>query len=54
MNTVEDDPTRGYSYPAMFRTKDGCLLPAYCRGDANDGDNLCRIGITKVEISSIE
>ena len=54
LNTVEDDPTRGYSYPAMFRTKDGCLLLAYCRGDANDGDNLCRIGITKVEISSIE
>lgn len=54
LNTVEDDPTRGYSYPAMFRTKDGCLLLAYCRGDAADGDNLCRIGISKAEIASIE
>lgn len=54
LNVIEDDPTRGYSYPAMFKTKDGRLLLGYCRGDAKDGNNLCRIGIAEIEIDSIE
>ena len=54
LNMIEDDPTRGYSYPAIFATNDGRLLVAYCRGDAADGNNLCRIGISEIETASIE
>jgi hypothetical protein len=54
LNIIEDDESRGYCYPAILETKDGCLLLAYCRGDAADGNTLCRIGITKIEMDSIE
>ncbi len=54
LNVIEDDPTRGYSYPAMFKTNDGRLLLGYCRGDAADGNNLCRLGISDVEIDTVE
>ena len=54
LNIIEDDETRGYSYPAMFKTNDGRLLLGYCRGDGIDGNNLCRIGISEIEIESIE
>jgi len=54
LNVIEDDPTRGYSYPAMFKTRDGRLLLGYCRGDEADGNHLCRIGIAEIEIGSIE
>ena len=54
LNVIEDDPSRGYSYPAVFATNDGRLLVAYCRGDASDGCQLCRIGIVEIEINSIE
>ena len=54
INTIEDEETRGYSYPAIFATNDGRLLLAYCRGDASDGCQLCRIGICEIEIDSIE
>ena len=54
LNVIEDDESRGYCYPAMFQTRDNCLLVAYCRGDAKDGNTLCRLGITKIAIDSIE
>ena len=54
LNVVEDEFTRGYCYPAMFATRDGHLLLGYCRGDGVDGNMLCRLGISKVEIASIE
>ena len=54
LNIIEDDPTRGYCYPAIFKTHDGHLLLAYCRGNAEDGNTLCRLGIAKAEIESIE
>ena len=54
LNVIEDDESRGYCYPALFATHDGCLLLGYCRGDAADGNTLCRIGITKIEIDTIE
>ncbi len=54
LNIIEDDPTRGYCYPSIFQTNDGHLLLAYCRGDAIDGNTLCRLGIARVEIASIE
>lgn len=54
LNILEDDPTRGYCYPALFATNDGYLLVAYCRGDAADGNTLCRLGIARIETASIE
>jgi hypothetical protein len=54
LNTIEDDESRGYCYPAIFKTTDNSLLVAYCRGDANDGHTLCRLGIAKIAIDSIE
>ena len=54
LNIIEDDPTRGYCYPSIFQTNDNHLLLAYCRGDAVDGNTLCRLGIARVEIESIE
>lgn len=54
LNTIEDDPNRGYCYPALFQTRDDHLLIAYCRGDAEDGNMLCRLGISRIELSSIE
>ena len=54
LNIIEDDPARGYCYPAIFGTKDGRLLLAYCRGDEADGNTLCRLGIAEADIDSIE
>ena len=54
LNMIEEDPTRGYCYPAILPTKDRCLLLGYCRGDAVDGNTLCRLGIAKIEMDSIE
>lgn len=54
LNIIEDDPARGYCYPAVFGTNDGRLLLAYCRGDEADGNTLCRLGIAKADIDSIE
>lgn len=53
LNLIEEDPTRGYCYSAIFPTADGHLLLAYCRGDINDGNMLCRLGIARVEIGTI-
>jgi hypothetical protein len=54
INVIEAEETRGYAYPAIFKTNDGRLLLAYCRGDQSDGNHLCRIGIAEIEIDSIE
>lgn len=54
LNIVEDDPTRGYCYPALFETKDGHILVGYCRGDGEDGDMLCRLGIAKIKTETVE
>lgn len=54
LNVIEDDEKRGYSYPAVFETKDGRLLVAYCRGNSADGSQLCRLGISEIEINSIK
>ena len=54
INIIEDDPTRGYCYPSLFETNDGHILLAYCRGDEKDGNTLCRLGIARIEIDSIE
>ena len=54
LNVIEDDEERGFCYPAIFATRDSSLLLAYCRGNAEDGDTLCRLGIAKIGIDSIE
>lgn len=54
LNYIEEDPARGYCYPAIFETKDGCLLCAYCRGNADDRGCLNRLGIMKITKSTIE
>lgn len=54
LNIIEDDPSRGYCYPALFGTNDGRLLLAYCRGDETDGNTLCRLGIAEIDVDSIE
>lgn len=54
MNIVGDDPDRGYSYPAMFFTNDGHLLLGICRGSGAEGNNLCTLGIVKIDLSTVE
>lgn len=51
---VIEDGERGFCYPAVFFTKDGSLLCAYCRGGKEDGACLFRLGITKILLSEIE
>ncbi|MBQ8345041.1 MAG: exo-alpha-sialidase [Clostridia bacterium] len=54
LTVLEDDPERGFSYPAILETRDGGLLLAYCRGSAEDGNHLCRLGISKLDLTSME
>jgi len=54
LHIIEDDPNRGYCYPAMFITNDGHMLCAYCRGGEEDRCCLFRLGIAKIELASIE
>lgn len=54
LNIIENEEARGYCYPSIFKTEDGCLLLAYCRGDAADGNTLCRLGISKIRIDEIK
>ena len=54
INIIWDDPNRGYSYPALFQTRDGHLMIAHGMGGYEDGGNLCRIGITKLKLDTIE
>ncbi|MBQ8894429.1 MAG: exo-alpha-sialidase [Clostridia bacterium] len=54
LQNIEEDSNRGYSYPALFETKDGCILIGYCRGNSADGDQLCRLGIGKIRMDSLE
>lgn len=54
INVIECDEQRGYCYPAIFKTKDGCLLLGYCRGSSTDGNTLCRLGISKIKLEEIK
>lgn len=55
LNTVENDPSRGFCYTAMFFTADNCLLLGYCRGQFGpDRGCLNRLGIMKVRLDSVE
>ena len=50
---LEDDPERGYCYPAMFFTRDRHMLLSYCRGNADDGNCLSRLGIQRIPLSEL-
>lgn len=50
---VEEEPDRGYCYPAMFFTKDNSMLCAYCRGGEEDKSCLARLGIMKISLDEI-
>lgn len=54
LNIVGDDPDRGYAYPAMFFTNDGGMLLGICRGSGEEGNNLCTLGIYKIDLSTVE
>lgn len=45
---IEDDPENGYCYPAVFFTKDGSMLVAYCSGGPKDHICLARLSIQKI------
>ena len=49
------DERRGYCYPAILKTNDGCLLISYCRGDVFlHGEILDSTGIVKIKIDTID
>lgn len=50
---IEADEDRGFCYPAMFFTNDGCILVAYCRGGTEDGFCLTRLGMGKISLKDI-
>ena len=54
LHVIEDDPERGYCYPAMFFTADNAVLCAYCRGGAEDKICLNRLGIMKIGLNEIQ
>lgn len=54
MTVIEDGEDRGYCYPAMIFTKDNAMLCAYCRGTADDGYCLSRLGIMKISLDEIK
>ncbi len=51
---IEDDKERGYCYPAMFFTEDDSMLIAYCRGNAEDGICLARLGMMKINLKELD
>ncbi len=54
LNTIAADRERGYCYPALFKTTDNHLLVGMCMGNAADGNTLCRLGIFRLDIDTIE
>lgn len=53
-NMLDDDPTRGYCYPALFETADDHLLVSYCCGGEEDKLTLNRLCIRKLDTTTIE
>lgn len=45
---IEDDPRHGYCYPAVFFTRDGHMLAAYCAGGVADCSCLARLKMVKL------
>lgn len=51
MQYIEDDPARGYCYPAVFFADAKTMLLAYCSGGAEDGMCLARLTIRKIRLN---
>ncbi len=52
LHTIEDDPARGYCYPAILFTKEDEMLRAYCCGGEDTGRNcLSALRMSKVKLS---
>ncbi len=49
-NVIEGEEDHGYCYPAIFFTEDKSMLVAYCSGGPEDGANLVKLSIMKIEI----
>ena len=47
---LEDDPTRGFCYPAVFFLNAHEMLLAYCSGGRADGACLCRTTIRRITV----
>ena len=47
---VDDDPKRGYCYPAIHFVGDDAVLLSYCSGGPDDGHVLCRTTIARIEL----
>ncbi|MCR5263561.1 MAG: glycoside hydrolase [Clostridiales bacterium] len=45
---LDDDPKRGYCYPAVFFADKDTLLVSYCSGGPEDGHVLCRTTIARI------
>ena len=48
---IEDDPMRGFCYPAMEFVDEKTILLAYCSGGKDDGGCLNRVTIRKITLS---
>lgn len=48
---IEDDPERGFCYPAMEFLNEKTILLAYCSGGKEDGGCLNRVTIRKITVS---
>lgn len=49
---LADDPERGYCYPALFFTEDGCMLAAYCTGGSEERTCLAQLSIQKIPMEA--
>lgn len=45
---IEDDPSRGFCYPAIYFLDERTVLLAYCSGGAEEGINLARTTLRKI------
>ena len=45
---IESDPRHGYCYPAVFFTRDGHMLAAYCAGGVADRSCLAPLKMIKL------
>ena len=47
---LEDEPTHGYCYPAVYFLDDKTLLLSYCCGGPEDGNCLTRTRISRITL----
>ena len=47
---LDDDPRRGYCYPAIFFADEKTMLVSYCSGCSEEDCVLCRTTIARIEL----